>query len=293
MGASRGCGPFVAALATVLLAASVPALARQAEIAGGASLSAASPSSSFTSSYTPPFPFVEHSGTASQRLSLKPGRGVGFWGAFTWFANPHVGFEARAQYRRASLGGLNEPHHVSLTYTARQPPDYVARQYSFDTSTDWPETEGRATVIAFTGALVARAGDPRRLQLRVSGGAGIAALSAVFQPVALTAYRLGGHSVLWADEYQLGIALARHWMFTGTGSMEVVRPVGPHAAVTGGVRLLVPWSVRAPTRVDRVLDTSGAITSITSADAQAALAPGPVTWRPWSVDLTVGLRLMF
>lgn len=99
------------ARAVVLGAACVgltsPARAQHVEIAGGAGWSTAPRQTTWSSRYEPPFPFVTHEGEATQDLIVAPDAAPVAWASLAWFPGPHVGIEARADYRRFEfvLGG--------------------------------------------------------------------------------------------------------------------------------------------------------------------------------------------
>ena len=124
----------------VLIVASwgAPARAQSVEVAGGSGLAGGSGDGAFASTYSPPFPFVEHTGRASQQLTLQRDAGPLLWASVTWFGGPNVGLEGRVDYRRPGLHGANGPYAVTLTYTASQPPDFEPRQYSYESTTAWP-----------------------------------------------------------------------------------------------------------------------------------------------------------
>jgi hypothetical protein len=63
-----------------------------------------------------------------------------------------IGFEA-------SVSGTTSPDRVSMTYVARQPPDYVAREYSIESESKIPAPYGQQRTRAYSLDLIWRLGN--------------------------------------------------------------------------------------------------------------------------------------
>lgn len=270
-----------------------PAHAQTVEVSGGSGLANGSGDGTFASTYSPPFPFVEHTGRASQRLILQREPAPLLWAAVTWFGSPHVGLEGRVDYRRPGLRGVNGPYAVTLTYVARQPPDFVARQYAYETVTAWPDTEGHAGQVTATANVVVRLGDPGRTTLRLLAGGGITNLRGRVEPLGFTTFNLGGHSVLFPDEHRLSARYGPSTAIGVSGGTEMHVPIGRHAALVVGWRIFVPRLMTLAVTVDGLATSDQGINQLQFDEVQRTLAPPPIQWRPFTSDLTAGLAVRF
>ncbi len=274
---------------TTLLLVPGPSQAQSIELAGGVDVPLRQSSFLYDTRYVPPVVAFESSGEAGQTVTLQRSRRPAVWGAVAWFPARHAGVEARAGFRSSTVSGTSGPHHVSLTYTSRQPPDYVPRQFSLQTSTDQPAPGGELRTVCLDVLAIGRFGDARRLEARVSGGLALVAVSGEFEPVALSVFRLGGHSTLFSDDRALTLTVDRKWSIGAVAGFDVFRAFTNRAGFTAGLRVMAPRTIGAPVRVTAVGD---GLFSLTVSEAQEMLAPAPLRIRPWTFDLNFGLRLV-
>lgn len=270
-----------------------PAQAQSVEVAGGFGLAGGTSEGTFDSSYAPEFPLVEHTGSATQQLVIERDAAPLIWASLTWFLGTHAGLEGRVDYRRTGLHGVNGPYIVSMTYLARQPPDFVARQYSYDSSADWPDTSGHTGQLNATAALVLRVGKPKGPTLRLLAGGGLTRVSGRVEPVGYSTFSLGGHSVLFSDEHRLSMRFGSATTIGLTTGAELHVPVGGHAAMVVGWRLLVPRQMQLAVTVDGLAESDQGINELQWDDVQRTLAPSPIRWRPVTSDLTAGIAVRF
>jgi hypothetical protein len=270
-----------------------PAQAQTVEVAGGSGLSSGKGEGSFASSYAPPFPFVEHTGLASQEVTAERDGAPVMWASLTWFPAAHVGLEGRVDYRRSGLHGANGPYVVSMTYIARQPPDFIAREYSYDSSAGWPETSGHAGQLNATAAVVLRLGEPKGPTLRLLAGGGITNIRGRFEPAGYSTFSLGGHSVLVVDEHRLSMRLGPATTIGLATGAELHVPAGGHVALLVGWRLFVPREMELAVTVDGLAESDQGINTLQFDDVQRTLAPSPLRWRPVTSDLAAGLAVRF
>jgi hypothetical protein len=277
-------------LAAIVVALALPstAAAQAVEVAGGVGVPVSTPATTYDTRYSPTWQFPQAlSGQAGQVFTLEPSRQPAVWGSVGWFPAAQAGLEVRVRSRSAGLEAASGPYHYTLTFVSRQPPDYVPREITVERSDPWPDGEGRLRELGIDLVAVGRLGQPTRAHLRVSGGLGLVALSGELRPVGLTTFRLGGHSTLLPNTYDVTLAFERTWTTGLVAGAELHRPVGARAGIVAGVRVLVPAVVDASARVTSV--SQGPFT-VTPAEAQQALTPPPLSRRPWTVDLVVGIR---
>ena len=161
-------------------------------------------------------------------------------------------------------------------------------QYTIERSDPQPDPEGHLRDLSFDLLAVGRFGDPRRIQLRLSGGLAILAISGDVQPVAFSHFQMGGHSVLFSDQHELTMAFERTWGFGAVAGVEVHRSLTRRAGLVAGIRALVPRTINAAASVTQV---SESLFTLSPAEAQQALRPSPFRVRPWTFDVLVGVRL--
>jgi len=270
-----------------------PVKAQTVEVAGGSGLSSGKGEGSFASSYSPPFPFVEHTSLASQEVTAERDGAPVMWASLTWFPAAHVGVEGRVDYRRSGLHGANGPYVVSMTYIARQPPDFIAREYAYDSSADWPETSGHTGQLNATAAVVLRVGAPKGPTLRLLAGGGLTSVRGRFEPVGYSTFSLGGHSVLFADEHRLSMRLGSATTIGLATGAELHVPVGGHAALVLGWRLFVPRQMELEVTADGLAASDQGINSVELEEVQRTLAPSPLRWRPVTSDFVAGVAVRF
>lgn len=202
-----------ALLLSILLLHPAPARAQQS--AGSASRFEASAAlafeyplhdGSYRTSYSPPFRFGPHAGTAGQTLTVTARRAPGFTGWFNWFpSGGRLGVQGLVNYFAADLEGSNGPYEVLLRYTALYPPDYLPRESVYRRSLAWRDTTGNLRNLALAANVVARLGDGP-VSLRLSGGPTVLRTSGDGTGLGYTEFWLGGHSVLFLQQYRLAFA---------------------------------------------------------------------------------------
>jgi hypothetical protein len=269
-----------------------PAELRAQAVSGGLGLPVHVPDiPAYQSSYVPTFLFgTQSDGRATQSITLDRTARPSLWGAFDWFPSPHAGIILRGGFRRSPLDGTNAPYHVAIDYLARQPPDFVERQYHYDRSTAWPDTMGHLDTWSFDAqaSIATRANAAWRVH--IDGGLSIIGLSGSFEPVGLTTFQLGGHSVVFTNEYQLELGSSRTWTAAFVASGGLTIPLGSRAGLDISGRAVMPRTVSVDLKV---LSVGGdtAIATLSVEEAQRALSPAPMAIKLGTVELLVGLRV--
>lgn len=161
--------------------------------------------STYLHSYSPPFSPGAFQSSASQTLSFKGQKARGYTAAFRFFPFRYAGFEVLLDAFKANLSGANSNYRLSLKYTARLPPDYIPVEYSYHREDSWPATDGefKETVISLNAAV--RVPLVSVLTLKASAGASLCNFEAQSSSIAFTKYWLGGHSVLFMQDYSLAL----------------------------------------------------------------------------------------
>jgi hypothetical protein len=279
-------------VSTFVLGSSLAA-AQQAELAGGTGVSLPLWDATFTSRYSPPLALVAHQSTASQDVVLDPDKTALVWVSLGWLSRRGIGIETHVDYRRASLRGVNGPYAVSLRYVSRPPPTSEPVPVFIDTSTDWPGTTGHVWQATATVSVTGRIGRADRTNLRLLLGGGVTRLGGRFEPIGYSTYRLGGHSVLVDEERRVSMHMTPAAAAGLSGGAELDMPLGRHAAFVAGWRLFLPTSVDVRVEADGFAASDQPFSDIDPVILQRTLAPVPVSVRPVTSDLLVGLRARF
>lgn len=235
------------------------------------------PSGSVVSSYSPPLLLdgSDYTSHASQTVTFDGQSGVGFEAGVNLFFARHSGLQLIFDRQSPGLKGTNGPYDVTLNYISRPAPDNQAIPVTVNTSPPWPDTTGSITQSTFSVNGVLRVGTSSRIDATLSGGLSIQRLSGTVQPLGFTQYNLGGHSVLFENEYRLAMSLgptsAVGFNLGGDLNVRVAR----HVALLFGYRYLGGLSIDIPVHVASVLNPEEITFNQTLADIERWLAPAP------------------
>jgi len=246
------------------------------------------------SAYSPPLlldgDFTSH---GAQTLSIESGWHPGFEAGASVFLVPAAGIQVTFDRDSSTLAGANGPYDVSLHYTSRQPPDNAPQPASVDQSTAWPATTGTITRSTLNADAVVRLGRPDRVSVTLSGGLSVHRFAGEISPVGYTTFRLGGHSVLFQDNYQIAGALAPTSALGFNLGGDIGFGIGRGVAVTAGYRYLGGPAIDVPVRDVTVLNPDAIAFAQTPAEIQQRLALPPVQIRVCSSRLSAGIKLFF
>jgi hypothetical protein len=263
------------------------------EVWAGVSVAPSGPSGAVVSSYSPPL-LLDGAFTSSggQAVTFAGRRSAGFAGGANLFLTRHAGIQILADRISADASGVNGPYAFALHYVSRPPPDNALVPVDVSQATPWPATEGSLMQLTLAANGVVRLGRPNRASLTLSGGLSYYRLSGTVQPVGYTTFRLGGHSVLFEDDYRLAVSLEPTGVigFNGGGDLSV--PIGRGVAVMLGYRYFGGPTADVPARVTAILNPDQVIVQQTSADIAQRLALAPTRASVSASRVIVGLKLM-
>jgi hypothetical protein len=208
-------------------------------------------------------------------LALDTTRGLGIEAGVNLFATPHLGVQLLADRASTELAGANGPYALELTYLSRQPPDLAPQTFTIRPSTPWPDTSGSLTQLTIAVNSVARVGGADRLNATMSGGLSYYRLSGTAQPLGYTTFRLGGHSVLFSDEYHLAFSIEPTAVVGFNVGGEINVPLGGRAAMAFGYRYLGGPTTDVPVRLSTILNADQVVNQETTANIAQRLAPAP------------------
>jgi hypothetical protein len=262
------------------------------ELWGGVSKVIAAPVGDLVSSYSPPLLFTsDFTSRSGQTLALEASSDFGFEAGVNLFPTSHLGVQMLVNRASMDLGGTNGPYALGLTYVSRQPPDSQPQTFTLQQSIPWPDTSGSLTQLTIAVNPVARLGRPDGLNVTVSGGLSYYRLNGTAQPVGYTAFRLGGHSVLFSDEYHLAVSLEPTNVVGFNAGGEVNLPLGRHAAIVAGYRYLGGPTTDVPVRLSTIVNADQVTNQETTANIAERLAPGPARISVSGSRLLFGVKL--
>jgi len=227
-------------------------------------------------------------GRAGQTLTLDGSRRVGFEGSLSWLATRHAGLQMILRRDSRRFDSPNTPYALELDYLSRPPPDYVERAVRFSRSFDWPSTDGWLTTWSVAANGLVRI-DWEAADLSLTGGVLLSRTSGTFEPVGFHEFQLGGHSTLFDREALVRMAFEEQWQAGANLGATVAVSLGPHVALTAGVRLMTTPDLEV--RVDRILSESMPFPASSRSDLEAALTAGLAGFDRWQTCLTAGLRI--
>jgi hypothetical protein len=262
------------------------------ELWGGFNRVVTGPTGKLVSSYSPPLLFAsDFTSRGGQTLTLDGGPGVGFEGGVNFFAAPHLGVQVLVNRASMDLAGANGPYALQLTYVSRQPPFLEPQTFTLQESIPWPDTSGSLTHLTIAVNPVARLGRPDGVNATVSGGFSYYRLSGTAQPLGYTTFLLGGHSVLFPNEYHLAVSLepANAVGFNAGGELNI--PLGRHAAVVIGYRYLGGAATDVPVRLSAIVNADQVTNQETTASIAERLAPAPARMGVSASRLLFGVKV--
>jgi hypothetical protein len=262
------------------------------ELWGGISAVVGTTAGDLTSSYSPPVFFgSDFTSHGSQTLTLDSRRGIGFEGGVDLFPTPHLGVQILVNRVSTDLDGTNGPYAIDLTYVSRQPPDSVPQTFAVQYSSRWPDTSGSLTQLTVAVNPVARLGRPDGLNATVSGGVSYYRLSGTAQPLGYTAFRLGGHSVLFSDEYHLAVSFEPANVIGLNAGGEINIPLGRRTAVVIGYRYLGGGPTDVSVRLSEIVNADQVANQDTPENIARRLAPGPARVTVSNSRILIGVKV--
>ena len=144
---------------------------------------------------------------ASQALAIQGKAREGFSTGLSLFLSDDLGLKLGLNYARNLLSGENSPYQVHLQYVSRQPPDYTPHQVINDQSIEWVPTRGSVKNLFLALNLQYVLFDYRRFSASLSAGGGISRVWGDFSPLGYSEYWLGGHGVLFSQQYLVRLAI--------------------------------------------------------------------------------------
>lgn len=275
-----------------LLFFALPAAAQwRLELFGSIRVPVTAVEGTFTSDYVPSLVNggAVITGRGGQTLQLDGGRPLGWVTGVNWLITPRAGVQVFVGRASHGIVGANAPHRLQLSYLARQPPDYVEREFTYDRVIDSPDTAGKYAMwrVATNGLWRVRRGN---VDVTLSAGALFSRLQGYVDQVSYFEFRLGGHSTIFYEEALARLRFSGRWHVGYNAGGEVAMAVATRVAVVAGVRLMS--SPASSAVVVELLNADQMIFAIPTERVQEHVGTRPVRFSRWGGPaITLGVRV--
>jgi hypothetical protein len=241
----------------------------------GPSLTIPSFSVTYSSTYSPPFQYAEHTSTATQTLPLDAGKGPGVWVGVERALSRHVGLQLSGHYGEADLSGVAGRYEYTMRYTSRPPPFYDPVEVTVQRSEAQPPAEGRLKTLAVSLDFVAWADLGSRGRLGVTAGPAWLHANASAQSLVYTEYHMGGHSTAFPQDYRVSFEFPANALGLDLGGFAEA-DLGRHAGLRLDVRYCWAPEKDAEVSVRAIVNPEEVVWNVDPAEIQSGLAPAPV-----------------
>jgi hypothetical protein len=285
-------GVFFVASATARAQQDTDAPAAVVEVWGSASGVIAGPSAEAVSAYSPPLLFDgAFTSRGGQTLAAHARRAVGVSGGVNIFPRNRFGLQVLVDRATCEVSAANSPYTIALEYVSRPPPSGEAQVVSISRLIAWPSTSGSVTEWAFAFNAVARIGRSDRVSMLLSAGPTYYRLTGELQPLGFTTFQLGGHSVLFENDYRLAASVGRAHALGFDAGTELNAALGRHAAIIAGYRYLGARRADVLVQPTRIVNPTELIQPASMADIASRLGPVPTRVAMSGSRVFVGLKL--
>lgn len=259
----------------------------------GVSAAPAGSSGVLASSYSPPLLFDgAFTSAAAQTITFDTGSATGFTGGANLWLSERAGLQILADRVSQSLKGTSTPYTFSLQYASRLPPNDDVQIVDNHQTVPWPAVTGSFHDLNVSVNAVVRAGHANRVSATASAGLTLHRLTGTLQPLAFTSFRLGGHSVLFEDDYRLAMALGPTISIGVNVGGDVDIVLGSHAAVVVGYRYFGGSSPQIAAQPREVVNADQVVFEQPLTDIAARLGAVPVMALLSHSRIMVGAKVM-
>lgn len=265
--------------AAVLLAAPVQAGEPAWRVFLGPSLVAPSFSTTYVSSYSPPFQYTPHTSSATQSMPLDAASGAGLLLGVERDLGRHLGLQLSVGGARGDVSGAPGQYDLAMRYTSRPPPSYEPVEVSLARSEAQPGAVGRldTRVVALDLTAAAELGSRGRLGLHA--GPAWLHTNGRAQSLVYTAYFMGGHSTSFYEDYPVYFDFPADTVGLDAGAFAEVG-LGERAGLRLDLRYTWGPEQSAEVTVGGLVDPEGVVRSVPLEELQGGLAPRPVSVDP-------------
>jgi hypothetical protein len=202
-----------------------------------------------------------------QTLAVVTNRTPGLVGGVSFSAR-RFGVRIALEWMRRRVAGRNGPYTFALTYTSREPLDDRPQSVDVQRSVAWADTTGSIDQVGMDVSVAYRIGSAGRGHLTVFGGPTFSRLSGRVEALGFTTFHLGGHSVLFEDDYRVAVDLSPADVVGMTLGGDGSLPLSRRTALVIGARYLATKSVDSVATPSTILNAG----DLSLAEPLAAIA---------------------
>lgn len=260
-------------------------------IAGGASSTSGS---RIATGYEPPLLFgLDGVSRAAQTVEVDRALAPLVEAGAQWFPTRHVGLEVWVSRERAEESAPSSTYDRTLTYISRPPPDNLPRQFTYEQGTEWPPV--RVALRRWTAGfnLAVRPVALPRVAWAISGGLSRTRVSGDVEPLGFTSFVLGGHSVLFPNEYLLNTRVEPIWAWRANAGTMLDLRLAEHLALTAGARMVFGDDLHPSLRVTGVDLSLAGFEPPPVDEISTRLSSSTVSISTSSLRALAGLKVLF
>jgi hypothetical protein len=262
------------------------------ELWAAASGAISGPAGSLITSYSPPLLFDgDFTSRGGQTLNADTGFALGWTAGVNLFPTRHIGLQIMLDRASFGVSATNTAYTDALQYVSRQPPDDLLQVVNLNQSIAWPDTSGPVTQVAVAVNAVVRIGRPDRVSVSISGGPACYRLGGAVQPLGFTTFHLGGHSVLFEDDYRLALSFEPANAFGVDAGGDINVAIGRGAAIIAGYRYFGGPPADVAVSPTAILNADALTFQQSLADIASRLALAPMRISVTGSRVFIGVKL--
>ena len=246
----------------------------------------------YISTYSPPFQYVEHTSSATQTMPLDAGTGPGVLVGVERALGPHLALQLSAQYGEADLSGVSGQYDLGMKYTSRPPPSYQPVEVTVQRSEAQPGAEGRLKTLAVALDLVAWADLGAHGRLGVAAGPAWLHTKGRAESLVYTAYHMGGHSTSFYEDYLVSFDFPADALGLDIGGFAEV-DLGRRVGLRLDVRYCWGPDQDAEVTLREIVNADDVVWTTELAEIETGLAPAPVRVDPSLFRVALALTFRF
>lgn len=267
-------------LAAAILAAP---LARAGEpswrVFAGPSRVGPSLSTTYVSSYSPPFQYTPYTSAATQVVPLEGASGLGLLLGLERDLGRYLGLQLTVGRGRGDVSGGPGQYDLAMRYTARPPPSYQPVEVSLARAEAQPEATGHLDSLVVALDLTASAELGSRGRLGVGAGPAWLHAEGRAQSLVYTVYYMGGHSTSFYEDHRVYFDFPSATLGLDAGAFAEIE-LGPRLGLRLDLRYTWGPEQQAEVTVGGLVDPRSVARTLPAEDVQRGLAPRPVAVDP-------------
>lgn len=186
--------------------------------------------------YSPPFSPGAYLSFSELSLNYKVKSKNGFGVGFNYFFFGNFGIRLDVSYFKTAVEGESSKYKIFLQYVSMQPPSYTPRLFSLEREIDWKPVGGNFTRFNSSIDFIYKLRMKNGIRAELMAGFSHESSKLDLKSIGFTKFWLGGHSVLFSENYQIELSSGFIRDFGLSGEGELSLPLGEYLDLAFGVR---------------------------------------------------------